>query len=175
MSDTYIGDNGINTSKLSAKEIVAGTISVAGDDISETLSELFYSTGDTMTIGKDTPLPAYVSNSRKSIYFSIPLNKPLKGVTDVSLSGVLVGRGITGYLYNPNKQGTSDDPAYSYNLSKSSDEKFSISCKISGSYIKGRITFDNALKVSSATDAANITNNTPASIITNRTLTITFS
>ena len=155
LDDTYIGSNGISTSELSAKKIHAGEILAAGKNVSS------YMPGDSIEIYNDTPLSAYVSNGRKSIYFSIPLSKSISNtVTAIGLLGVLCGRGITGYLYNYKTRKSE------YNLSKAEDEGFTVSCEKGGdSFIKVKITFSNQIKTSSSDDSAAITNNTPASIM----------
>ena len=121
-----------------------------------------------MKISSYTPLAAYVSSSRKAILIGIPINKPLVGVSSVSISGKLQGRGITGYLYNATSKTST------YDLSNAAAEGFTYNCFISGDYVRMSIAFEKALTTSSD-GTTTITNNTPVSITPIDTLTITFS
>ena len=143
--------------------------------------ELCYTPGGTMKIGDNTPMAGYITNGSKSIFFTIPVNKPLVGVSGVSLSGSFEGRGISGYLYNPTINPKAEDTTKRtafYNLSKSasSQENFTYSAVLSGDVIRITITFADTIKTSSSpssTDAAK--NNTPVAITPAGTITITFS
>ena len=133
-----------------------------------TAYKLCYCAGDSMKISSYTPLAAYVSSSRKAIFIGIPINKPLVGVSSVSISGKLQGRGITGYLYNATSKTST------YNLDNAAAEGFTYNCFISGDYVRMSIAFEKALTTSSD-GTTTITNNTPVSITPIDTLTITFS
>lgn len=124
--------------------------------------KLLYGVGDTLDIIKNTPLSGFITNSKKTIHLSIPLNKPLSPeVTGYEISGSLQGRHIGGYLYNP---ATSSAV---YNLSSAASEGFSYDTDLSGSLLYLYITFDTAISAA--------TNNTPVCIVPSGTITIKFT
>lgn len=172
----------INNGQLSitTNYTIGGTIS------DNQIYKLCYVPKDTMKIPDNTPFAGYISNARRSIFISIPIDKPLVGVTTAELSGKLEGRGITGYLYNPNcivvDENENQKRSAVYDLSKGTVEKFTTTCYLANddksviySCIHFHITFDNEIATSSDPNSnAVILNNTPATIVPYGTLTITF-
>lgn len=124
--------------------------------------KLLYGINDTLEIKKNTPLSGFISNSKKTIHISIPLNKPLSPeVSGYKISGSLQGRHIGGYLYNPTTSSAV------YNLSSAASEGFSYDTDLSGSLLYLYITFDTAISAA--------TNNTPVCIVPSGTITIKFT
>lgn len=123
--------------------------------------KLLYGVGDTLDVIKNTPLSGFITNGKKTIHISIPLNKPLSPeVTGYTISGKLQGRHIGGYLYNPATSSAT------YTLSNAANEGFSYTTSLSGSLLYLYITFNTPI-----TDA---TNNTPLCVVPDGTITITF-
>ena len=136
-------------------------------------TSLCYTPGDTLNIGDNTPLAGYVSNARKTVFFSIPINKPLVNVIKTTLSGKIELRGIGGYVCSPTTRSATID------LSAASTEKITITTALQGSLIRAHVTFEDDLLngggyTTAATDAATVLNNTPLCIVPDGTLTITF-
>lgn len=147
---------------------------------------------DTISFSKHTPFSGYVSNARKTIFFSIPINKPLVNVTKVTLSGSIQLRGIGGYLCSPTTKSSivdltvSDDKIVydsteKENTATSDTEKVTITTSLQGSLIHVHITFQNDLinagpsNTTASSDDPVITNNTPICIVPYGTLTATFA
>lgn len=124
--------------------------------------KLLYGINDTLEIKKNTPLSGFISNNKKTIHISIPLNKPLSPeVSGYEISGSLQGWHIGGYLYNPATSSAI------YNLSKAASEGFSYDTDLSGSLLYLYITFDTAISAA--------TNNTPVCVVPSGTITIKFT
>lgn len=123
--------------------------------------------GDVITIKDNTALAGYVSNARKSLLITIPLNKPIVGCDTVSFSGKVEMRGITGYLYSPTTQ------AASISLT-SSAEKLTVNGYLSGTCARLTITFEDTIRTS-AGGTTTITNNTPVIIVPDGDLNLTFA
>ena len=124
--------------------------------------------GDVISITDNTPFSGYVTNSKKTIFFTIPLNKPVVGIESVTMSGSFQLRGITGYLYNPTTNTTIA------NAATNTTNGVTVSAYATGSVIHVHITFSAALKTS-ADGTGTITNNTPIVATTYGTLDIKFS
>lgn len=164
----FARSDGDNVDKLSATN---GKLFFQPNSPTNTTSyKMVITPGDVVSISDNTPFAAYVSNSKKTILFSIPLNKPLVGVSSVKLSGKIEGRGITGMLYSP----TTSASSYSLNDTDAETEKTTINTYITGNGIRATITFEAAIKTSE-TGTTTITNNTPATVVPDGTLNLTFS
>lgn len=130
--------------------------------------KLAYTPGDEITIGDNTPFAGYVSNSKKTMLFSIPLNKPLVGITSATVSGKFECRGITGNLYNPTG-GTSI-----FNVDNKTSENLTVNVYVETTCLRITITANAALKTS-ADGTATISNNTPITVMPYDPITITFA
>ena len=153
-------------------------------------TSLCYTPGDTLNIGDNTPLAGYVSNARKTVFFSIPINKPLVNVIKTTLSGKIELRGVGGYVCSPTTRSATVtltvsannvvyDSAEKLNVATSSTEKTTMTTSLEGSLIRVRITFEDDLLngggyTTAATGATTVTNNTPLCIVPDGTLTVTF-
>jgi hypothetical protein len=63
------------------------------------LTQLMYQPGDSLELGDvGAVFPGFVSNAKKQLIFTIPLTKPLCGVTDVKFEGTVMCRSIAGYI-----------------------------------------------------------------------------
>lgn len=134
----------------------------------ETAYKMCITPGDVISVSNNFAYPGFVSNGRLSILFTIPMNKPMVGISSVSCSGIFQGRGITGYLYNP----TSGKATY--DLSKAASEGFTASFAQDGTAVRVTLTFEKQLTTSAA-GTTTITNNTPVVIVPDGTVNITFA
>lgn len=124
--------------------------------------------GDVISLRDNTPFASYISNGKKTIYFTIPINKPFVGVSNASLSGKIEMRGLTGYYYSPTTKSSTVD------LNNISTEKIELVTYITGSVIQVYVTFASEL-LTATTGTTTVTNNTTMTIVPNGTLDITFS
>ena len=124
--------------------------------------------GDVITIDDNTPLAGYVSNSKKTLLFTIPINKPLVGVSGFTISGAFEARGITGNLYNP----TTNSSIFS--ATNAASEGLTVNCYLSGSCIRATITCSSGIKTG-ADVTTTITNNTPVTVVPYNPINITFN
>lgn len=63
--------------------------------------KLCHTKGETLTYAAHTPFAAFLADSSKGIYFSIPLNKPLVGVSGFTVKGKVAVRCYDGAKVNP--------------------------------------------------------------------------
>lgn len=124
--------------------------------------------GDVISIVDNTPFTGYISNGKKTIFFTIPINKPIVGVSSVTLDGAFELRGITGYLYNPK---TLEATCKAYT---DTTNGVTVTPIATGSVIHVHITFEDTVKTN-AEGTASITNNTPIVATTYGTLDIKFN
>lgn len=135
--------------------------------------KLAYTPGDTVAISHNSSFSGYLSNGRKSVIFSIPLDKPLVGVASVDISGSVNLRGITGYLYNQSSTKTSDKNIV--NLADRSAEGIeSYTFEITGQSIRVGITFKSAI-TADAEGKTQSTNNSPMAVCSQNGITLTFA
>lgn len=129
---------------------------------SSTQYKLVYKAGDSFTITDAICISGMISNAKKTLYLTIPINRPILGNPTVSITGKINMRGVNGYLRN-----ASDSDNSIIDLS-ATNKGFSYSAAVAenvGIYLQ--ITFDSAL--------TNATNNSPVACVRNTTLTITLS
>ena len=129
---------------------------------SSTQYKLVYIAGDSFTITDAICISGMISNGKKTLYLTIPINRPILGNPTVSITGKIRMRGVNGYLGN-----ASDKDNSIIDLS-ATNKGFSYSAEVAenvGIYLQ--ITFDSAL--------TNATNNSPVACVRNTTLTITLS
>ena len=103
-----------------------------------------------------------ISNAKKTLYLTIPINRPILGNPTVSITGKINMRGVNGYL------GNASDKNNSIIDLAATNKGFSYSAEVAenvGIYLQ--ITFDSAL--------TNAVNNSPVACVRNTTLTITLS
>lgn len=136
--------------------------------------ELCYTKGSQMSIGDNTPIYGYLTNARKSLFLTIPVNKPIVGATGFTVSGKLEMRGTGGYFYNQASKAT--DKSATINLNNLTNEGITGFNRIitNGGMLRLEITFSTALTHNAAGTTA-ATNNTPVSVVPNGILTITFT
>ena len=131
--------------------------------------------GDVISLANNTPIYGFISNARKSILLSIPLNKPLVGVTGFKLSGTLQMRGVGGYIYNQASNKTEKTATFKADIANQSAEGIaSHGTSITGQSLLVSFTFNSALTHNAAGTTAT-TNNSPVIIVPNGTLNITFT
>lgn len=136
--------------------------------------ELCYAPGTEMSIGDNTPLYGYLTNARKSLILTIPVNKPIVGAPKLSISGKIQLRGISGYLYNQASKATTKTAIV--NLSSTSTEGITTFNKVitNGGMLRIEITFSAALTANAAGTTA-ATNNTPVIVVPDGILTVSFT
>ena len=135
--------------------------------------KLAYTPGDTVAISHNSSFSGYLSNGRKTVIFSIPLDKPLVGVSSVDISGSLNLRGVSGYLYNQSTTRTTDKNVV--DLSNKSDEGIdSYTFEITGQSIRVGITFKSELTANAA-GSTQSTNNSPMAVCSQNGITLTFA
>lgn len=100
----------------------------------------YYEAGDSVTV--NTIYPGWVSGGSKEFYFHIPLSKPI--LSDFSIEGSVVGRGINGYVLNSN----------SPRIDLTGGDGYYVSASKQANGIQIAIVYDKA-------QTAGITNNTP--------------
>ena len=136
--------------------------------------ELCYTKGSQMSIGDNTPIYGYITNARKSLFLTIPVNKPIVGATGFTISGKIEMRGSGGYLYNQASKAT--DKSATFSTTDLTNEGITGLNKIitNGGMLRLEITFSTALTHNAAGTTA-ATNNTPVCVVPNGILTITFT
>ena len=131
--------------------------------------------GDVVSIANNTPFFGFLTSGRTAIIFSIPLNKPLVGVTSATLKGTLQLRGIGGYIYNQASNKTTKTSTFVATASSQTAEGITgHTCKVTGQCLLVSFTFSAALAHNAAGTTAT-TNNSPVIIVPDGTLDITFS
>ena len=129
---------------------------------SSTEYKLVYIAGDSFTITNSICISGMISNGKKTLYLTIPINRPILGNPTVSITGKINMRGVNGYLGN-----ASDNNNSIIDLA-ATNKGFSYSAEVAenvGIYLQ--ITFNEALH--------NAVNNSPVACVRNTTLTITLS
>lgn len=124
--------------------------------------KLVYIAGDSFTITHSICISGMISNAKKTLYLTIPINRPILGNPTVSITGKINMRGVNGYLGN-----ASDNNNSIIDLAVT-NKGFSYSAEVAenvGIYLQ--ITFNAALH--------NAVNNTPVACVKNTTLTIKLS
>ena len=134
-----------------------------------------YYSGDVITIADNTPFFGYLTGSRKQIIFAISVNKPLVGVSGVTLTGNIQMRGSNGYLYNQGSNKTEKTTSFSINAANKAAEGIdSIATKVTGQSVIVGVTFNTALTINAAGTTAS-TNNTCCVFVPDGNLNLTFS
>ena len=122
--------------------------------------KLFYTSGDSVSFySASANFAGCVSDGTKTLYFTIPLCKPVMA-EKVSLSGYVIGRGINGYI-----NGTAWGDSTAINMSGSTG--YTITTHLRETGVDVLVTFTSAI--------TNATNNTPVNLHPYGTLTLTFN
>ena len=140
-----------------------------------TYYKVFYTPGDTITLANNCAIHGFISNARKSILLTIPLNKPLIGVSGATLKGTLQMRGVGGYIYNQASNKTEKTTTFATAASSHTAEGItSTGQTITGQSLMISFTFSAALTHNAAGTTAT-TNNTPIIVVPDGNFTITFT
>ena len=129
---------------------------------SSTQYKLVYIAGDSFTITHPICISGMISDGSKTLYLTIPINRPILGNPTVKITGKLNMRGVKGYL------GNASDKNNSIIDLAATNKGFSYSAEVAenvGIYLQ--ITFNSALH--------NAVNNSPVACVRNTTLTIKLS
>lgn len=139
---------------------------------SATAYTIFYAPGDTTTIGDNTPFFGYLTNSKKSLIVTIPINKPVIA-TGCTISGNLQMRSVSGYLYNQASNKTEKTTTFKCGVSTAEGITTFNPVITKTGMIRLEITFSAALTANAAGTTSS-TNNAPVILVPDGNLTITF-
>ena len=101
--------------------------------------KLCHTKGETLTYNAHTPFAAFLADSSKGIYFSIPLNKPLVGVSGFTVKGKIAVRAYDGAKSNPTS-GTAI-----FTLDNAASEGFTITTTIRNGVLVVKLLLTQAL------------------------------
>lgn len=115
-TNLHTGDIGLYAQTVNVKN----DLSVVGNLTASKINEIkpYYGPGDSIIFDNNFVWTGYLSTGRNTIYFSIPLDKPLLPNTEVNLSGAIQMRGHGnsggGYIINLNRANASTSPTSAF-------------------------------------------------------------
>ena len=131
--------------------------------------------GDVITLANNTPFFGLLTSARTAVIISIPINKPLVGVSGVTITGSIQMRGSNGYLYNQASNKTEKSTIFSCAEANRTAEGIKVfSTKITGQSVILQVQFNSALTANAAGTTASL-NNTPVVLVPDGNLNLTFS
>lgn len=115
-TNLHTGDIGLYAQTVNVKN----DLSVVGNLTASKINEIkpYYGPGDSIIFDNNFVWTGYLSTGRNTIYFSIPLDKPLLPNTEVNLNGAIQMRGHGnsggGYIINLNRANASTSPTSAF-------------------------------------------------------------